>query len=158
MCVCGGADITRYGMRLVVTVLERLNSNGLNLLNLCSEFNLATCSTVFRQKELTWIHPRSKDGYMIYFIITRRDDLKDARVFNSAECDTDQKLIRGKFKLQVGRKVSLVIVTVPKRINVARVSQSGMFQQLSDAFSNVTFSGSWGNFKDQAYSSNPRAE
>ena len=39
--------------------IGKMNSNGLNLLQLCSEFNLAICNTFFHQKlkhKVTWTH------------------------------------------------------------------------------------------------------
>ena len=72
---------------------------------------------------------------MIDFIITRRDDLRDVcnvRMLLSAECDTDHKLVRVKFKLQVRKKTRMEGVKVPKRINVSKLNQPDVCQQLSD--------------------------
>ena len=47
---------------------------------------------------------------MIDFIITRRDDLRDicnVRELRSAECDTDHKMLCGKFKLQIRKKARM---------------------------------------------------
>ena len=52
------------------------NSNGLLLLQLCTEFDLTVGNTVFRQKNKykgTWMHPRSKRWHMIDYIIGRRE-------------------------------------------------------------------------------------
>ena len=138
--------------------IGNVNSNGLNLLQLCSESNLAICNTFYRQKQkhkATWIHPRSKHGHMIDYIITRRDDLSDVcnvRVLRSAECDTDHKMVRGKFKLQVRRKTRMEGVKVPKRINVSKLNRPDVCQQLSDTFDHLSFDGTWENFKGQVYS------
>jgi hypothetical protein len=137
--------------------IGNINNNGLNLLQLCSEFNLAISNTFFRQKEkhkVTWIHPRSKHGHMIDFIITRRGDLRDVcnvRVLRSAECDTDHKMVRGKFKLQIRKKIRMEGVKVPKRINVSKLNQPDVCKILCDTFENLHFDGSWENFKNQVY-------
>lgn len=45
-------------------------------------------------------------------------------VLRSAECDTDHKLVR------VRRKIRLVGATMPKLINVTRLSQSAALRRL----------------------------
>ena len=92
---------------------------------------------------------------MIDFIITRRGDLRDVcnvRVLRSAECDTDHKMVRGKFKLHVRKKTRMEGVKVPKRINVTKLNQPDVCQQLPDTLDHLKFDGTWENFKDQVYS------
>ena len=85
--------------------IGKMNSNGLLLLQLCREFDLAVCNTFYQQKvmhKVTWIHPRSKHGHILDYIITRKRDLRDVcivRVMRGAECGTDHKLVRGKLKM-----------------------------------------------------------
>lgn len=77
---------------------------------------------------------------MIDFIVTTGDDMKDVcniRMLRSVKCNTDHKLVRRIFKLQARRNVHLVRANIPKRINVASLSQSGICQQFTDALSNV---------------------
>ena len=134
------------------------NSNGLNALQLCSEFNLAICNTFFHQQQkhkVTWTRPRSKHGHMIDFIITRRDDIRDvcnACVLCSAECDTDHKMVCRKFKLPVQKKTRMEGAKVPKRINVTKLNQPDICQHLSDTLDHLNIDGTWENFKDQVYS------
>ena len=115
-------------------------------------FNLAITNTFFRQKQrhkVTWIHPRSKHGHLIEFIITRKQDSGDVYnvcVLPSAECDTDHKLVRGKFKLRICKKVK-----VPKRINVSRHKQKEMCKAFSDKMDTVIFDRTWDDFKNQVY-------
>ena len=133
--------------------IDNINNNGLNLLELCSEFNLALCNIFFHQKQkhkVTWIHPRSKHCHMID-IITRRDDLRDVcnvRMLRSAECDTDRKMVRGKFKLQIRKKTRMEGVNVPKRINVCKLNRH-VCRNLCDTFENLNFDGTWETFKNQ---------
>jgi hypothetical protein len=71
-----------------------MNSNGLRLLEFCTQFNLAITNTFFRTKakhKATWYHPRSGHGHLIDFILTRKSDLRDicnVKVLRSAECGT----------------------------------------------------------------------
>ena len=139
--------------------IGNVNRNGRFLLELCSEFNLAIGNTFFRQKlkhKVTWIHPRSKHGHMIDFIITRKDDIGDAcniRVLRSAECNTDHKLVRGKFKLRIRKRIRMTGVKVPKRIDVAKLEHPEICKTVTDKLGDLSFDGTWENFRDQVYSS-----
>ena len=91
--------------------LGNMNNNGLLLLQLCTESDLVVCNTFFQQKDahkVTWIHPRSKHGHILDYIITRKRDLQDVctvKVMRGAECGTDHKFVRGKLKLRIRKKV-----------------------------------------------------
>ena len=90
--------------------LGKMNSNGLHLLQLCTEFKLAIGNTFSHQKDThkaTWIHPRSKHGHILDYLIIRKRDLQDVctvRVMRGADCGTDHRLIRGKMNLCIMRK------------------------------------------------------
>ena len=91
---------------------------------------------------------------MIDFTITRRDDLSDVcniRVLRSAECDTNHKMVRGKFKLQIRKKTRMEGVKVLKRINVSKLNQRDVCRNLCDTFENLNFDGTSENFKNQVY-------
>ena len=136
----------RYG-------IGKANNNGL----LCSELDLVISNTFFRQKlkhKATWTHPRSKHGHMIDYILTRRSDLRDVcnvRVLRSADCDTDHKMICGKFKLCVRKKTRMTGVEVPKRINVTKLKDPETCASLIERMNTIVFDDSWKNFKDQVY-------
>ena len=78
--------------------IDKINRNDLSLLQLCAEFELAVCNIVYQQKimhKVTWIHPRSKHGHILNYIITRKRDLQDVctvREMRGAECGTDTNL------------------------------------------------------------------
>lgn len=60
--------------------IGKVNSNGLKLLEICSELNFAICNAVFNQKhkhKATWTYLKSKHGHIIDFIITHKCDLSD---------------------------------------------------------------------------------
>ena len=138
--------------------IGKINSNGLKLLEFCSEFNLAICNTFFHQKEkhkTTWTHPRSNLGHLIDYIITRKRDLVDVcnvRVLRSAECDSDHKMVRGKFKLRIRKKIRMSGVKVPKRLDVSKLNDPDMRKAVSDKLDRLEFDGTWDHFKDQVYS------
>ena len=140
----------RYGV-------GKMNTNGLRLLELCSECDLVVCNTFFRQKlkhKATWTHPRSKIGHMIDFIITRQSDLADVcsmRVLRSADCDTDHKLVRCKLKLRIRKRMRMNGVKAPKRIDVAKLKLPGVTESLRAKLDDMEFDGSWNTFKEQVY-------
>ena len=109
--------------------IGKVNDNGLLLLQLCTEFQLAVCNTFYQQKDIrkvTWIHPRSKHGHILDYIITRKRDLQDVstvRVLRGAECGTDHKLVRGKIKMRIRKKIRATGVKVPKRIDVSKLQK-----------------------------------
>ena len=140
----------RYG-------IGKMNSNGLCLLQLCSEFELAICNTYSHQKDAhksTWTHPRSKHGHILDYILTRRRDLQDmctVRVMRGAECGTDHQLVRGKFKMRILSKKRSEGIKVPKRMDVSRLAIPEIRRNLQDAFENVEFDGTWNTFKAEVY-------
>ena len=137
--------------------IGKINSNGLLLLQLCTEFDLAVCNTSYRQKvmhKVTWIHPRSKHGHILDYIITRKRNLRDVctvRVMRGAECGTDHKLVRGKLKMCIKRKGRTTAVKVPKRIDVSKLQNSEVREALRNTFDNIDVGGSWEQFKTQVY-------
>ena len=88
--------------------------NCLELLELCSDFDLVISDTFFSGEgkyKVTWIHPRSKHGHLIDFIITQKGDhgnVCNMHVLRSAECDTDHKLVPGKFELRIRKRTECV--------------------------------------------------
>jgi len=83
------------------------NSNGLRLLNTCSEFDLLVTNTLFQQRDqlkTTWQHPRSKHWHMLDYVMVHRRDRQDvllARAMRGAECWTDHKMVRALVRLQI---------------------------------------------------------
>ena len=92
--------------------------------------------------------------YVCMPLLTRRSDLRDVcnvRVLRSADCDTDHKMVRGKFKLCVYKKTRMTGVEVPKRINVTKLKDPETSASLLEKMSTIVFDDSWKNFKDQVY-------
>ena len=135
----------------------KMNSNGLHLLQLCTEYELAICNTFSHQKiahKATWTHPRSKQGHILDYIITRMRDLQDVctvRVMRGAECGTDHHLVRGKMKLRIMRKGRAEGTKTPKRIDVSKLKDKETCDNLEKAFESVQFDGSWEKFKTLVY-------
>ena len=77
----------------------KMNSNGLRLLTLCSEFRLTITNTIFRMKnryKTSWMHPRSKHWHLLDYVIVRQCDIKFVKktsAIRGAECSTDHHLI-----------------------------------------------------------------
>ena len=73
------------------------------------------------------------------------------RVMRGAECGTDHKLVRGKLKLRIKRKMRATGTKVPKRIDVSKLQSLEMQESLSNTFENVEFDGTWDQFKTKVY-------
>lgn len=86
----------------------RINSNGLLLLQLCTELNLVITNIFSHQKnKATWFYPQSKHGHVLDYIICRRGDLRNfckVSVLRDANCDTDHLTVRAKLKISIRRK------------------------------------------------------
>ena len=60
----------------------KINDNGLLLPCKCAEHSLWITNTLFRMADkykTTWMHPRSKNWHLIYFIIVRQRDIRNVR-------------------------------------------------------------------------------
>ena len=83
------------------------NTNGLRLLSLCAEHELALTNTMFQLRNMhktTWMHPRSRHWHMIDYIIVRQRDLDDVRitrVMRGADCSTDHRMVRSEISMRV---------------------------------------------------------
>ena len=114
--------------------IGKMNSNGLLLLQLCTEFQLAACNTFYQQKvmhKVTWVHPRSKRDFR---------DVCTVRLMRGAECG---KLVRRKLKMCIKRKVRTIGVKVPKRIDVSKLKNSDVREALRNTFDNIDVGGHW---------------
>ena len=52
---------------------------------------------------------------------------------HSAECDTDNSLERGKFKLHVSKKTRMPGVKTPKRFDVNKIKQKDAYERFIEA-------------------------
>ena len=84
-----------------------MNSSGLRLLSLCSEFGLAITNTFFQLRDMhktSWMHTRSKHWHLIDYVIARRrnlNEVKITRVMRGTEFSTDHRQIRSTLRLTV---------------------------------------------------------
>ena len=135
----------------------KLNSNGLMLLQFCTEFNLLVSNTIFKQKDtrkFTWMHPQSKKWHLLDYILIRqrdRNDLNIVRVCPSAQCWTDHRLVRGKFKLNLKKKCKMKNINLPKRINVKKLNDPDIRNDFSNSFDILNGISDWEAFKTTVY-------
>ena len=105
--------------------------------------------------KVTWIHSRSKHGHILDYIITRKRDLRDVcsvRVMRrgKAEGGTDHKLVLGKLKMCIKRKVNennWDERQVPKHIDVSKL-EIHKYVKLSEIrfTDNIDAGGPWEQF------------
>ncbi|XP_047112328.1 craniofacial development protein 2-like [Schistocerca piceifrons] len=114
-----GNDFSAWNGVLGRHGIGKCNSNGLDLLTLCAEFELCLTNTYFRLPEkykTTWMHPRSKHWHLLDYVIVRKKDLGDVlvtRAMRGAQGWTDHRLVRSKLKitLKTPRRASHKIPT-----------------------------------------------
>ncbi len=91
--------------------LGRMNEAGEELLSFLSLFGARICNSWFCKKDIhkaTWQHPRSQQWHCIDYAITRQRDARmctDCRVYRSAECGTDHRLLCMSLSLGHRRRV-----------------------------------------------------
>ena len=122
--------------------MGNVNSNGLLLLTLCSEFQLTITNTLFQlsnQYKGTWQHPRSKNWHMIDFVITRqkdRSDVKITRAHRGTECWSDHRLIRSKLKYSLPSTKRRSKRSLPRKVNVSLLKDPTKVKELEDNLNN----------------------
>ena len=138
--------------------IGNMNSNGLQLLTVCSEFNLVIGNTWFRGKHKgTWMHPRSKHWHLIDYVIVRRNDLRDlynVRVMRGAECSTDHRLVRAKFSIRIRRRIRKTNSRL-RRIDVTSLNSPDVlstFQDKINALTPLDVNDRWKDFREKIYS------
>ena len=156
-----GTDSEIWGGVIGRNGIGKMNSNGLRLLTLCSEYNLTITNTVFRMKnryKTSWQHPRSKHWHLLDYVIVRSSDLKYVKktyAIRQAECSTDHRLMVSiiAWKLRPRPRRS---GTTKRKLNCEALQNSAKRSQfqaaLEDAFSNAaagppqTLTSSWERF------------
>uniref|UniRef100_A0A0L8HDZ5 Endonuclease/exonuclease/phosphatase domain-containing protein n=1 Tax=Octopus bimaculoides TaxID=37653 RepID=A0A0L8HDZ5_OCTBM len=135
----------------------KCNSNGMILLQMCEELRLCVINTMFQQKnkfKTTWMHPASKEWHILDYILVRMSDRRDVwcvRVLRGVECWTDHCLVRAKVKLITKRKIRAAGITLPKRLNVARLSCNGVKRTLREEMNVADFGEDWSTLKKSVY-------
>ena len=67
------------------------------------------------------------------------------------ECGTDHKLVCGKLKMYIKRKVRATGVKLPKRTDVSKFKNSEVRQAVRNTFDNIDVGGPWEQFKTHLY-------
>lgn len=110
--------------------LGKMNSNGLRLLSLCSEFNLSISNTFFRQplrNKASWMHPRSKHWHLLDYIIVReshRSEICTTKAIPLSTSWSDHRLLTAKLSLRIRLRSPKSNIKLPKRLNVSPSSMS----------------------------------
>ena len=134
-----------------------MNANGLLLLQLCTEFGLVIGNTLFEQPDkykVTWMHPRSKNWHMLDYVIVRkrdREDLRLVRVCRSAECWTDHRLVRAKFRVRVRPKQRMANAKVPRKLDVKRLRDPNVQREFEQASSILEGVRDWETLRNSLY-------
>lgn len=127
-----GDDSTSWPIALGKFGRDKSNSNGEQLLSICTQFKLAITNTFFKMPEhwyYSWQHPRSKRCHLIDYIITRRVDLADirsTRAMRGADCSTDHYLIRSLCNFHIKPPRRKTGPTPVKKLNVSKLADSKM--------------------------------
>ncbi len=135
----------------------KMNDNGLLLLEMCDELDLCITNTMFKHKgdhTTTWMHPRSKQWHLIDYVITRKRDMKDVcnvMSFHNSECWTDHALVRTKVKFQIRPKSRTNNRTLPKRMDISKINNPEIRQQIVESFNLLPNISSWDIFRDDIY-------
>ena len=89
--------------------LDEGNLAGENILQFCTANQLTVMNNWFQKKNIyygTWMHPVTKKHHMIDLIVMRatgRVSCRDFKVMRGANCWTDHKMIRAKFRVRFPR-------------------------------------------------------
>ena len=144
-----------------------MNSNGLLLLSICSEFDLSITNTFYQQPDrhkTSWKHPRSKHWHMLDYVIVRRRDISSVyktRSLSIPEYLSDHKIIRSNFSIPFVPMKKHSRVPMPKKIDVSILSDEQKRAELASVLDEkltpheITFDieSSWKSLKDSVYES-----
>ncbi|CAI9734630.1 Hypothetical predicted protein [Octopus vulgaris] len=147
--------------------IGKVNSNGVLLLSLCSEFDLLLTNTVFQLpncKKASWKHPRSNHYHLIDYVIVHRSDRQDVsltRSYSIGKCWLDHKLICSTIKMKIKRPVRNQRSSPIKRIDVDKLKVKEAMQsfqkvtdeKLSSIICGNDIEASWSEFKTAVYDS-----
>ena len=122
-----GKDYTVWPSVIGHHGLGMMNDNGRLLAELCTQHNLIIINTCFRHKPIhlyTWQHPRSKMWHMIDHIIVKRSQVKNTRVFRSADCWSDHHILCSDICINIMHKRKVQATPQSKKLNVNRLKDS----------------------------------
>ncbi|BHF69188.1 hypothetical protein SprV_0301223100 [Sparganum proliferum] len=102
-----GTDHTAWRGVLGPHGLRGSNDNGLLLLRTCAEHRLILTNTFFclpEREKATWRHPRSRQWYLLDYVLVRRRDQRDVLVTKAiagADGWTDHRLVISKMRIRL---------------------------------------------------------
>lgn len=109
-------------------VVEKWNSNGLLTLQICQKLDLYTMNTIFQQKDkpkTIWMLPGSKQWHMIMFLLVGVMVVICAvsALYRELNVGLTIILFVQRWSFFVKLKVKTKSVTIPKKLNVARLKE-----------------------------------
>nr|VZI06285.1 unnamed protein product [Spirometra erinaceieuropaei] len=123
-----GTDHTAWRGVLGPHGLRGSNDNGLLLLRTCAEHRLTLTNTFFclpEREKATWRHPRSRQWYLLDYVLVRRRDQRDVLVTKAiagADGWTDHRLVISKMRIRLQPRRRPQGKRPPGKLNVALLS------------------------------------
>ena len=142
--------------------------NGLLLLSLRAEENLVISNAIFEHQEahkVTWMHLWSKHWHVLYYVITRCQDLSgilDTRALRGADCWTDHILLCCKSCFKIHKSIRKKPSRIKKKLDVQSLKSSNvqddlqakLAQRLPDTIPVTgTVEDAWASSRDAIFSS-----
>ena len=133
-----------------------MNSNGLLLLQLCTEFELAVCNTFYQPQKvidkITWIY-QSKIKARTHLGLYHHSKARPPRclycesdAWDRMWYETTNLYVTVKLRMCIMRKVGATGVKVPKRVDVSKLQSSEVCEALRNTFDNNDVGGPWEQF------------
>ena len=100
------------------------------------------------------MHPGSKQWHLIDYVLVRKRDMRDicsVRAMRGADCWTDHRLVRAKVRFVVRPKLRGGNVSIPKRLNVARLKDELVKEQLVHEMEDIYCETIWDACKTSLY-------
>ena len=144
--------------------LGTMNDEGERLLNFCALNNLAVMNTMYKQRKnrlITWISPDGLTRNQIDYIlipINQKGLIKNCRVFNSADVNSDHSLLMMKYTISIpkvkhyqhqSKRFDVSKLKQQPIIDAFKVQLGGKFEPLINDLDNQSVEVSYNKFVDE---------
>ena len=133
-----GNESTAWPKVLGKHLCGKMNTNGLLLLSLCSEFRLSITNSHFQlpnRLKGTWRHPRSKHWHTLDYVITRQTyqcHVNITRAHRGTECWSDHRLVRSKFNMVSPKKPRRKKPTIRKKLDIVKLENPQLKENFAE--------------------------